>query len=351
MTDVFIVGGGPAGLAAALAWRARGFSVVVADSGHPPIDKACGEGLMPDSLEALAELGVHLDGVPASHPFRGIRFLGANSQVAATFPTGEGIGLRRTVLHEMMIERAAAVGVEMRWGATVSDPDSIQARWIIGADGQKSKVRQWSGLDATRRESRRYGFSRHYRMAPWADKVEVYWAPDCQMYVTPVGPDEVCVALISKNQHFRHDDAASRFPQLMARLAGHAQTTVERGAVSATRSLRRVVKGNVALLGDASGSVDAITGEGLCLAFRQAPHLAAALEDGDLESYQEWHRIMMRRPRLMADLMLVLDRLPAVRETALRVLEMQPGIFAGLLKVHVLGGDFCLQRFAPAFLR
>jgi flavin-dependent dehydrogenase len=191
MTDVFIVGGGPAGLAAAIAARNRGFSVVVADSSKPPIDKACGEGLMPDSLEALQALGMDLDGITESHPFRGIRFLGADSLVAATFPTGEGIGLRRTVLHQLMADRAAAIGVNLRWGTNIEDLDAIKARWIIGADGQKSRVRQWAGLDATRRESKRYGFSRHYRLAPWADYVEVYWASECQMYVTPVAPDEV----------------------------------------------------------------------------------------------------------------------------------------------------------------
>ena len=338
-------------MAAGIAARAKGFRVVVSDSGQTPIDKACGEGLMPDSLEALAALGVSLEGVSQSHPFRGIRFLGTNSQVAATFPTGEGIGIRRTVLHKVMVERAKAVGVELRWGTTVDDLDKVQARWIIGADGQKSRVRHWAGLESAHRDSKRYGFSRHYRIAPWADRVEVYWAPGCQMYVTPVGVDEVCVALMSRDPHLRHEGAAARFPRLMARLGNSGQTTTERGAVSATRKLKRVVNRNVALLGDASGSVDAITGEGLCLAFRQASRLADALELGDLERYQKWHRIMMRRPALMADFMLLMDHLPAVREPALKVLELQPGIFTRLLQLHVLGGDFCVDRFMPALLR
>ena len=67
-TDVFVVGGGPAGLAAAIAARQRGFEVVVADSAQPPIDKACGEGLMPDGVAALARLGVAATSATAS-PF------------------------------------------------------------------------------------------------------------------------------------------------------------------------------------------------------------------------------------------------------------------------------------------
>ena len=65
-TDVFVVGGGPAGLASAIAARRNGFDVVIADSARPPIDKACGEGLMPDGVAALRRIGVELGAVPSS---------------------------------------------------------------------------------------------------------------------------------------------------------------------------------------------------------------------------------------------------------------------------------------------
>ena len=115
MTDLFVLGGGPAGLAAAIAARVRGLTVTVADCAQPPIDKACGEGLMPDSLAALDSLGVCLREAPGTHPFRGIRFVGDRSQVDASFRCGDGIGIRRTVLHTLLIDRAAAAGVKMLW--------------------------------------------------------------------------------------------------------------------------------------------------------------------------------------------------------------------------------------------
>ena len=73
-TDVFVIGGGPAGLAAAIAARQQGFSVAVADGAGPSIDKACGEALMPDAVTALERLGV---AVPATDACRlgGVRFL------------------------------------------------------------------------------------------------------------------------------------------------------------------------------------------------------------------------------------------------------------------------------------
>jgi flavin-dependent dehydrogenase len=99
----------------------------------------------------------------------------------------------------------------------------------------------------------------------------------------------------------------------------------------------------VALIGDASGSVDAITGEGLCLAFRQAVALADALEAGDLRLYQAEHRRLARRPAFMADFMLLLDRLPYLRGRALRVLSRNPHIFERLLAMHV--GELPLPQF------
>src|ERR1039458_288500 len=90
--DVFVIGGGPAGLATAIAAAQRGLRVAVADAWGPGIDKACGEGLMPDSVEALGALGVT---VPreAGHPFPGLRFLGSGISVDARFPSGTGLGV------------------------------------------------------------------------------------------------------------------------------------------------------------------------------------------------------------------------------------------------------------------
>jgi menaquinone-9 beta-reductase len=333
-TDIFVTGGGPAGLAAAIAARLKGFDVVVADSAEPPIEKACGEGLMPDSLEALNQLGVTID-PEQSFAFRGIRFIGAGGSVAADFPRGAGIAVRRVRLHQHLIDRAQELGVQLRWRTHVRDLSDVQARWIMGADGENSRVRQWAGLQATRRESYRFGFRRHYRVAPWTDFMEIYWANGCQMYVSPVGGDEVCVALITRDPHVRLNDAMPRFPELARRLEGADIVGSDRGAVTATRYLRRVYRGRVPLIGDASGSVDAITGEGMGLAFRQALALADALVADNLDDYQTAHRRLARRPAFMAQLMLTLDRFPRLRPRVLQTFAAKPVIFERLLAVHV----------------
>ena len=342
-TDLFVIGGGPAGLAAAIAARRKGLTVALADGARPPIDKACGEGLMPDGLAALRSLGIRLDAAPA-YPFRGIRFLGAGVSVDAAFPEGQALGVRRTVLHSMLAEEAAAAGVRLLWDSPVNGicPEgvhiagrTIPARWIIGADGFHSRVRRWAGLDARTLGPLRFGFRMHYRMAPWSDYMELHWGAGCQIYVTPVGPQAVCLALLSRDSHLRLDAALEQFPQLAARLAGVPHETAERGAVTANGRLRRVYRGRVALVGDASGSVDAITGEGLCLAFQQAVALADSLARETLEPYQAAHRRLARRPTLMSKLLLTMDRRSWLRERVLRAMASDPRIFRKMLSMHV----------------
>jgi flavin-dependent dehydrogenase len=321
-------------LAAAIAARLKGLDVVVADAAQPPIDKACGEGLMPDSLDALRQLGVEID-PEQSFAFRGIRFVGAGGSVAADFPREGGIAVRRVRLHQALIDRAQQLGVKLLWRTCVTGFGDIRARWIIGADGANSRARRWAKLDAVRSESCRYGFRRHYRLPPWTEFMEVYWGPGCQMYITGVGHDEVCAAVLTRDSHQRLDATLALFPELARKFQGADTLSEERGAVTVTRRLKRIYRGNTALIGDASGSVDAITGEGMGLAFRQALALADALVAGNLDQYQTAHRRLARRPALMAQLMLTLDRFPRLRPRVLQVFAFQPAIFERLLAVHV----------------
>src|SRR3954451_12756607 len=117
-TDLCVIGGGPAGLATAIAARRRGLDVTLADCAVPPIDKACGEGIMPDGLAAARSLGLDLTGAQGQ-TFRGIRFCDSKSSAEADFPHGPGLGLRRTALHQLMLEHALDCGVRMAWGTRV----------------------------------------------------------------------------------------------------------------------------------------------------------------------------------------------------------------------------------------
>lgn len=342
-TDVFIVGAGPAGLAAAIAARQKGFRVVIADYDRFPIDKTCGEGLMPDGVLALRRLGVVL-GPEDAVAFRGVRFLAKEASVGGTFPQGSGFGIRRTTLHRLLVARAEQVGASILWRTPVQnlvadgvslDRQIVRCQWVIGADGLKSRVRQWAGLDGHRYHHRRFGVRRHFKVAPWTDHVEVYLGKDYQIFVTPISPEAICASLVSRIPQLRLEDAVSQLPELAGRLHGAPAITAERGAITATHSIAAVWRGRIALVGDASGSVDALTGKGLSLAFQQAVCLAEALAKNNLEFYQAAHKRIVRLPMLMSRLMLAMERPGWLRNRALHALASEPALFSRLLAIHV----------------
>src|SRR5260370_9496195 len=206
-TDVFVIGGGTAGLDGDIAARKRGFGVIVADGAEPPIDKACGEGLMPDTIRVLNQLGVQVSALDG-FILDGIRFLDGNMSVKAEFSAGKGMGVRRDILHRHLVEQARKAGVTLQWKTSVTGistagvilaGNTVAARWIIGADGIRSRVLRWAGLEFSYLAQFPYAFRRHYRVQPWSAYTEDHWGRNTQAYVTPVGSTAVSLVLLSRD--------------------------------------------------------------------------------------------------------------------------------------------------------
>jgi flavin-dependent dehydrogenase len=325
--DVLVVGGGPVGLATAIGCALAGLSVTVAEPRSGPVDKACGEGVMPAGLRRLAALGVTPDG----RPLRGIRYTDGRHSADARFSRGDGRGVRRTVLHAALAERAAALSIPVlptrvtsfkQHGSHVCAA-GVEARYLVAADGLHSGIRRYLEREAPSPggAAPRYGLRRHYRVAPWTDLVEVHWSGRAEAYVTPVADDVVGVAvLFARPERGASADPPARdapggtddrlaarladFPALLGRLAGAAPASEVRGAGPLHQPVRRRVHGRVLLAGDASGYLDALTGEGIGVGLAQAHALVRCLAAGRPADYERaWRQVSGPAWRLTAGLL------------------------------------------------
>ncbi|WP_395726133.1 NAD(P)/FAD-dependent oxidoreductase [Nakamurella sp.] len=331
MRDVIVAGGGPVGLAAALYAQRVGLDVVVREPRTGPIDKACGEGLMPGAVAGLHDLGV----APAGHPIAGIRYLDGRHQVDAPFGRGPGLGVRRTTLHAALLDAADRAGIAVCGPAVrqVHDRgdhllvDGEPTRYLLAADGLHSRVRRLVGLDGPQRPGgyRRHGLRRHVACRPWTDFVEVHWSAVGEAYVTPIAERQIGVALLTTRTG-RFEDLITGFPGLAERLAGLDAGPV-RGAGPLRQRVRGRVRGRVLLIGDAAGYVDALTGEGLALGLAQARAAVASVRTGQVERYEAAARRLGRRHTALTLGLLTATRLPAVRRGLVPAAHHLPAVF------------------------
>ncbi len=331
--DLLVVGGGPAGLATALHAARTGLDTVVAEPRPAPVDKACGEGLMPGAVRALTALGLHAPG----HPLAGIRYVQGPCRVEAPFRRGQGLGVRRTDLHTLLHRAVLDAGVPvlpLRVDGVRQEADGVtvpgaglRARWLVAADGLHSPVRRSLGLDRPARTAPRYGLRRHYAVPPWTSHVEVHWGPDAEAYVTPLGPRLVGVALLT-SRRAPYDTQLAGFPELAARLPPDTAVTPVRGAGPLRRRSRTRVHGRVLFVGDAAGYVDALTGEGVCLALAGARALVANLRRGTPGRYDtDWARAT-RRYRVLTELLVRTRQQPVLAPHIVPMAARLPRLFA-----------------------
>jgi flavin-dependent dehydrogenase len=328
--DVAVAGGGPAGLAAAIRCARRGFRTVCFERQAMPLDKACGEGLMPAGVRELVDLGV----LPVGRPFHGIRYVQEDGAVAeARFKEGDGLGIRRLELSRVLAAEALSSGVELRQTQVTAvaaqsssievrtEGGAVEARLVVAADGLHSPLRRAAGLELPSIAPQRFGLRRHFAAAHPGDFVEVHWAKSCEAYVTPIDDGSVNLAFLT-GKGARFHELLALFPSLAQRL-GDPLSEV-RGAGPLLQRVRRRHAERLALLGDAAGYVDAITGQGLSLAFRAAKLLASLLPRDlasdvtpALHAYDRAMRAPWLRYALPAQALVALSRKPALRQRAI----------------------------------
>jgi menaquinone-9 beta-reductase len=360
--DAVIVGGGPAGLATATALAQSGLSAVVLEKRSMPADKACGEGLLPPAVRALEALGVR-SLIEPGHSARiaSIRFVQEDGTYAeAALPCVGGLGLRRLTLSQALMTRAQRAGAEVRercgvldyrrtdCGIEVTTSDgTFKAAVLVAADGLNSRLRCAEGLDGATNGARRFGMRCHFRVPAWTESVEVHFAPMVEAYVTPVSPHTVGVAFLWDQKRMSHRPSFAsmlgHFPDLSRRLGEAAVESRVLGAGPLAREALAQLRDRFVLVGDAAGYVDAITGEGLSLAFQCALTLGRILPGAiargvTREALLEYEREFVRHFRLYrwrTRAMLFIARRVAVRRRVLRAFASHPRFLETILRVAI----------------
>jgi menaquinone-9 beta-reductase len=115
--DIAIIGGGPAGAAAAIRAARLGAKVVVFEKGSHGRDKVCGDGLTPRAVGALNELDIDM---ADAHRIRGLRMIAGKTTRELDWPTTDrfpnhGAVWPRRRLDAALIDAAAAAGADIRF--------------------------------------------------------------------------------------------------------------------------------------------------------------------------------------------------------------------------------------------
>ncbi|HMI86876.1 MAG TPA: NAD(P)/FAD-dependent oxidoreductase [Polyangiaceae bacterium] len=357
--DVAVVGGGPAGLAVAIETARRGLKVAIFERQDEPVDKACGEGIMPPGVRALDALGVRSRLLPGeSAEFRSIRYIDSDGTSAEGKLPAPGLAVRRVALVRAMSDRAREVGADLRFGCTLlshrcagaavlleTDRGPEAAQILVAADGLASRLRHEQKLDVPRAGPRRFGLRRHFRCTPWTSSIEIHLAMGAEAYVTPVSTDCVGVAFLwaeATNEGLgesRWESLQRLFPRLAARLEGAIPCSRIRGAGPLDRASRARTSDRFALVGDAAGYIDAITGEGISLSLLSSVALARILPDAlrhgasraALAPYERDFARLFRRYAFATRGVLAVVRRPALRREILRVFRRFPRSFDWLV--------------------
>jgi menaquinone-9 beta-reductase len=398
--QVIVVGGGPAGAATAFYLARSGIDVMIVDRAHFPRDKPCSEYMSPQASRILDEMRVlddieqagaaHLAGMRIRAP-NGATFQGRFAEVRGHRGYRDrGLALRRTILDNLLLERARSSGAIVREGLRVTAlrqdsagrvtgvdvvdvggaRRSLSASIVVGADGLRSIVARRLGLATTRLAQRRLAFVTHFTgIDGIGDNGEMHVDRDGYLGLADVGGGMTNVAVVVPRSRAREasgDPAAfvdawiGRRRHVAPRF-GHAERVT---AVLATGPFacisRRAWAPGAALVGDAADFFDPFTGEGIYAALRGAellaPRIADALTAGKTRDADESLRVYERaRVREFSGKWAV-ERIvgaavsfPPLMNVAARSLALRPHMAHTLVGVT---GDFVPARevLRPGFL-
>jgi flavin-dependent dehydrogenase len=305
--DVAVVGGGPAGSTLAALLATRGVSVALIDRDTFPRDKLCGEFLSYDALPIVEALGIDLGDAPMIDR---CRVVGRSRTYAFTLPH-PARGISRMKLDDLLFREAVrrgAIAMEGHSASAVARDrvDDVKARVVVGAWGRWGRFDQQLGRAFVRdRAHRNFGFKRHYRGSHERGVIELYAFRRGYLGVNDVedGITNIC-GLVHASRLAGHKGRWDAFVETIRGEEPRLESMYARFAPAQDNFLssepvifraRSAVEAGIFMIGDASGVIDPLTGNGLAMAMQSAlvaaPHVMRALTDrGAEDAYRAEHR-------------------------------------------------------------
>ena len=311
--DVLVVGAGPAGSATAAALASAGRDVVLLEARAHPRPKACAEYASPRIVEELQRLSLSEQAWQVNAlALAGMRVIRGDDAVDIRYRDAGGErnawGLERLAFDATLAAHAVECGANLVehatfdqaiWtdgrvsGAFVQTPEGTRAitcRWLIGADGARSRVAGRLGVERSVVAPRRLGMVAHYEGHPeLVEHGEMHVGPGWYVGLAPLAGGRLNVGMAlpldgraRRSAQERFQAAIDGIPAVAARLRGRKRLTPIRGASPIGHRVARAAGPGWMLVGDAAGFIDPFTGEGIYRALRSARAAAESLAGGDL---------------------------------------------------------------------
>jgi 2-polyprenyl-6-methoxyphenol hydroxylase-like FAD-dependent oxidoreductase len=352
---IAIVGGGPVGLFLSIKLSMRGYHVDLFEKGSWPIDKVCGQGLMPTGVNELKEIGLDFEIHNDYYPIKSIEYFDEHKNIKGNLPS-IGMGVFRNVLSSKLYAKAKSISaIKLHENTFVHNIGHVNSHsrvflelgvdkklrkefdYIFCCDGMNSRTRKLMNLNKSNFIQDRMGARLHYDISPWSESVEVYWGSGVEAYVTPISNCRVEIAFLwfgdrlSKGP-FLEERLLDLFPILKEKVANLSSIGDFRGYGPFSYSSKKINDQNIFFVGDSYCFLDGITGEGLSLGFK-----SATIISNSFENFRFVNKLKIKylyfHYSFFVFLALFLSKMTFLRSIMFSIIKKYPVLFHKILKV------------------
>jgi flavin-dependent dehydrogenase len=357
VTDVVIIGAGPAGSSLALRLARDGYDVTLVERSRFPRTKVCGDYLCAGVINGLKEL--HVDGAVLAGAYRisSVELRGFGANVRLALPGAAAASLPRAAFDNRLLAQARSAGARVMCGVflraeatgratcvTCRDEHGVertlQARVLVGADGAWSAVAQRAGMVGDTRRAGRWAIGGHLPDPEAGDTLHMYVGARGYYARNPLSASTANSMLVLPYPA-RAEDADAIVEEMTNGNRRFEPENVERLVAIGPLRYRasRVISGRTLLTGDAAELLDPFTGQGVASAIAlSAPASAAvsALLRGEPEQQvaknyaAQWRAIVAPR-RALTNLVEAVVRIGFLRDRAVRNIRRDAGAAHALL--------------------